>query len=149
MSKVTLVICSAAYFICAIVLCVMILVLTYFKSKSDSCINNERFWCHKGFGCPTICETTLDPGKNKCYYSKTGDLHSCLFGPSSDLAKRCWHLDKGALGCQCDYNPTDPSKSTCLAGCAKNLNSITGTCCCDPKSKNCKNTVSDPRCTQK
>lgn len=132
-----------------VILCVLVLVLTYYYTKAHSCVTNREIWCKDDWYCAKQTSST-DKTYSKCYQKKD-HLASCLFGPKSDAAVACIDYTKKGLACPCVVPAGDDAKrgSSCLAGCPTTIGKASGksVCCCVPNTKGCPNKTLPPECT--
>ncbi len=125
-----------------LVVFVLMFVLTYYYSKSNSCANNTEIWCKDDWYCKKQTAST-DTVYNRCF-KKKDNLASC---PDSDAAVKCIDLTKKKVACECAIpKGTDSIKgNNCLSGCPSSLKKAG----CDPTSQGCPYDEVPPECLPK
>jgi len=118
--------------------------------KSHQCITNPNIWCSDTWQCNNNCTELTDPAidVDRCFVNAIGatGLASCIYGPNSAIATRCFSFgETGGTGsedqtlCACVL-PTGQSSNNCFAGCPSNLGGVASgaNCCCCPGSGECQ-----------
>jgi len=116
-----------------IIICVLIYMYLYYRSKIHIMLNDPNGWCANNWTCNNVCPDSEDV--NECYksedYSEKG-LYKCLVYPEVSPCDSDGN---------CDCPSSLDSTSNCFAGCPLNLDDVgsgsTKCCCTSTTSSHC------------
>lgn len=117
----------------AIAVIAMTIVASVEYKEYMSCYYYPNIQCSDEYVCENKCSSSAGKPVSPCFsnFGTTG-LASCLFGPNSSAATRCYDLTDGACPCTNEYNE---ETSNCFNSCPQVLASVSDSTNCCAKSR--------------